>query len=130
MIGRPTSPKVAGPLRVLQAFLPHLERAGGGRVLMISSGMGLFSGKGSGAVAYRASKAALNKATQTLAIDLAARGVHVAACHPGWVRTDMGGPGADIAPTESARGLVDLVERLGPTQSGRFFDRTGEARDW
>eukprot|EP01031_Cornospumella_fuschlensis_P008267 gene8267-10197_t len=84
---------VVGPWRVLQAFLPNLKRSSPARVLMITSGIGRFSGASQGAPAYRASKAALNKLVQTFSHDLKRDGIAIVACHPGWVRTDMGGAG-------------------------------------
>jgi NAD(P)-dependent dehydrogenase (short-subunit alcohol dehydrogenase family) len=121
---------VVGPWRVVQAFLPHVQRAGQGRVLMISSGMGRFSGSSQGAPAYRASKAALNKLVQTFAHDLKRDGISIVACHPGWVRTDMGGEGAEIDAKVSADGLISLSENLHLSGTGRFMDWTGHMQDW
>ncbi len=121
---------VVGPWRVVQAFLPHLQRSGQGRVLMISSGMGRFSGSSQGAPAYRASKAALNKLVQTFAHDLKRDGIAIVACHPGWVRTDMGGAGAEIDAKVSADGLIQLAENLHLSGTGRFMDWTGHTQDW
>jgi len=126
---------VVGPWRVLQAFLPNLKRSRRGRVLMISSGMGRFSGSSQGAPAYRASKAALNKLVQTFAHDLKgdglkSDGIAVVACHPGWVRTDMGGAGAEIDAKASADGLIQLAENLQLSGTGQFMDWTGHTQDW
>ncbi|MCA3692849.1 SDR family NAD(P)-dependent oxidoreductase, partial [Aquidulcibacter sp.] len=101
-----------------------------GRVLMISSGMGRFSGASQGAPAYRASKAALNKLVQTFAHDLKRDSISIIACHPGWVRTDMGGEGAEIDAKDSAEGLIQLAEDLHLSGSGRFMDWTGHCQDW
>jgi NAD(P)-dependent dehydrogenase (short-subunit alcohol dehydrogenase family) len=121
---------VVGPWRVLQAFLPNLKRSSQARVLMISSGMGRFSGASQGAPAYRASKAALNKLVQTFSHDLKRDGIAIVACHPGWVRTDMGGAGAEIDPKASADGLIQLAENLQLSGTGRFMDWTGHTQDW
>jgi NAD(P)-dependent dehydrogenase (short-subunit alcohol dehydrogenase family) len=121
---------VVGPFRVLQAFLPHLQRSDRGRVLVISSMMGRFSSGSSGSVAYRASKAAANKLVQTCADELAPMGISMIACHPGWVRTDMGGQGAEIDADESAKGLIDLADHLTLEGTGRFMDWTGQRQDW
>lgn len=121
---------VVGPWRVLQAFLPNLKRSNQARVLMISSGMGRFSGASQGAPAYRASKAALNKLVQTFSHDLKSDGIAIIACHPGWVRTDMGGAGAEIDPKASADGLIQLAENLQLSGTGRFMDWTGHTQDW
>ncbi|MEI8144064.1 MAG: SDR family oxidoreductase [Alphaproteobacteria bacterium] len=119
-----------GPLRVTQALLPLLRRAKGAKVLTISSAMGSMSHSRSDRIAYRASKAAVNKVMQGLASDLAAEGIAVAVAHPGWVRTDMGGSGADISPDESARGLSGVIDALKPNPAGAFFNWSGEALPW
>jgi NAD(P)-dependent dehydrogenase (short-subunit alcohol dehydrogenase family) len=121
---------IVGPFRVLRAFLPHLEESKNGRVLVISSMMGRFSLGSVGAAAYRASKAGVNKLVQTFANDLSPRHISIIACHPGWVRTDMGGAGAEIAAEESAKGLIDLAEKLTLDGTGQFRDWTGVRQDW
>jgi NAD(P)-dependent dehydrogenase (short-subunit alcohol dehydrogenase family) len=121
---------VVGPFRVLQAFLPHLKRAKNGRVLVISSMMGRFSSGSVGAAAYRASKAGVNKLVQSFANELSPRNISIIACHPGWVKTDMGGSGAEIDASESAKGLIDLAEHLTLEGTGQFMDWTGVRQDW
>jgi NAD(P)-dependent dehydrogenase (short-subunit alcohol dehydrogenase family) len=115
-----------GPLRVAQAFLPHLRRAHAGRIVTISSRMGSLSYAKSDRIAYRASKAAVNKVMQGLATDLRQDGITVVSVHPGWVRTDMGGSGADIPVQESAAGLLRLIDRLSLKDTGGFFDWRGK----
>lgn len=114
-----------GPLRIAQAFLPNLKRAKQARIVTISSRMGSLSHAKSDRIAYRASKAAVNKIVQGLATDLQPEGIIAIAVHPGWVRTDMGGSGADIAVEESAAGLIRLIDGLSLEQTGGFFDWTG-----
>lgn len=121
---------IVGPFRVLQAFLPHLEKSKAGRVLVISSMMGRFSLASQGAAAYRASKAGANKLVQTFAHELRPKNIAIIACHPGWVRTDMGGEGADIDAADSAKGLIDLAQNLTLEGTGCFMDWTGQRQDW
>ena len=118
------------PLRVSQAFLPHLERSSHPRILSVSSNMSRMSHAKSDQIAYRASKAALNKVMQGLATDLAPRGVAVALVNPGWVRTDMGGPEADISVEESASGVLAVAAGLTLASTGRFFNRDGTEPGW
>jgi NAD(P)-dependent dehydrogenase (short-subunit alcohol dehydrogenase family) len=118
------------PLRVSQAFLPHLKRSAKPRILTISSNMGSLSYAKSDHLAYRISKAAVNKAMQGLATDLKRQGVAVAVLHPGWVRTDMGGAGADISPAASAKGILDVAEGLTIEGSGRFLSYDGREMAW
>jgi NAD(P)-dependent dehydrogenase (short-subunit alcohol dehydrogenase family) len=121
---------VLGPLRVSQAFLPHLRQAKASRILTITSHMGSMSHGKSDRIAYRASKAAVNKVMQGLATDLASEGIAVAVAHPGWVRTDMGGAGADISPVESAAGLLAVVDGMSVANTGRFFNWNGAELPW
>jgi NAD(P)-dependent dehydrogenase (short-subunit alcohol dehydrogenase family) len=118
------------PLLVTQAFLPHLKRSAKPRVLTISSGMGSMSYASSDHLAYRISKAAVNKAMQGLATDLKRQGVAVAVLHPGWVRTDMGGRGADIEAGPSAKGILDIAERLDLAGTGKFLRYDGADMAW
>ena len=114
-----------GPLRIVHAFLPHLRRAKRPKIVTISSRMGSLSYAKSDRIAYRASKAAVNKVMQGLATDLQPEGIVAIAVHPGWVRTDMGGSAADISVEESAAGLIRLIDRLTLEETGRFFDWMG-----
>ncbi|MEN0001497.1 MAG: SDR family oxidoreductase [Pseudomonadota bacterium] len=118
------------PLTVTQAFLPHLRRADAPRIAMISSQMGRLAYQKSDRIAYRASKAALNKLMQGLATDLLASGIAVQSLDPGWARTDMGGPEADISPQESAHGLIDRMEQMTIGDTGTFVNYAGETIPW
>lgn len=123
-----------GPLRVAQAVLPNLRAAarrdGLARILTITSQMGRMSHAKSDKIAYRASKAAVNKVMQGLATDLTAEKIAVLLVHPGWVRTDMGGAGADIDAADSAVGILRLAETLTMEATGTFVDHRGVALDW
>lgn len=119
-----------GPLRVTQALLPNLKRAAASKIAIISSRMGSLAYAKSDHAAYRASKAAVNKVAQCLATDLQPQGIAVASIHPGWVRTDMGGPGADISPRESAEGIKRLLDGLSPESTGRFWNYDGTPMAW
>jgi NAD(P)-dependent dehydrogenase (short-subunit alcohol dehydrogenase family) len=115
-----------GPLRIVQAFLPHLRRAKAAKIITVSSRMGSLSHAKSDRIAYRASKAAVNKVMQGLATDLRSEGIVAVSVHPGWVQTDMGGAGADISVQDSATGLVALIDRIALEDSGSFFDWQGD----
>jgi NAD(P)-dependent dehydrogenase (short-subunit alcohol dehydrogenase family) len=118
------------PLRLTQALLANLRASGAGKVVIITSGMGSMSHAKSDHVAYRASKAAVNKVAQALATDLAAEGIAVASIHPGWVRTDMGGSGADISVEQSAAGIQRVIDQLSVATTGRFWNYDGSAAPW
>jgi NAD(P)-dependent dehydrogenase (short-subunit alcohol dehydrogenase family) len=69
-------------------------------------------------------------AMRNLAIELARQGITCVVVSPGWVRTDMGGPGAPLSPSESVAAMRRLIERLGPGDSGRFFSYDGKPLPW
>lgn len=120
-----------GPARVLEALLGNLRAGSRRTVVTVSSVMGSIARtEVAGAVPYRTSKAAVNMAMRSIARELAPEGFTVVVVHPGWVRTDMGGPGAAIDVETSVRGLVALIDRLQPADSGRFFDYTGTELPW
>ncbi|KMW59230.1 Short-chain dehydrogenase/reductase SDR [Candidatus Rhodobacter oscarellae] len=116
------------PLAVAQAALPSLRQARGARILTVSSQMSYMGYAKSDRIAYRASKAAVNKLMQGLATDLDPDGIAVALVDPGWVRTDMGGAAADLSPEEVAAGILALAERLTLADTGKFFRYDGQER--
>lgn len=119
-----------GPLRVTQALRPNLRLSAEGKVAVISSYMGSMSYAKSDRVAYRVSKAGANKLTQALATDLAGELIAVAAIHPGWVRTEMGGPDADIEVERSAAGIKRVIDDLELASTGRFLAYNGRELPW
>jgi NAD(P)-dependent dehydrogenase (short-subunit alcohol dehydrogenase family) len=116
---------VAGPFFTVRAFLPLLKKAAGAKVAVITSAMGSSARAKGSAYLYRASKAAATNLAANLAVELAPHGISVGAYHPGWVRTDMGGTGADITPEESAKGLLARIDALGPATTGTVEDYQG-----
>ncbi|KAF2991295.1 SDR family oxidoreductase [Methylocystis sp. MJC1] len=119
-----------GPLRVAQAFLPLIKQAERPRIAMISSVLGSMALEGTFNVGYRISKAGLNKIVQCLADDLKPEGIPVISMHPGWVRTDMGGPNAPVSAEDSAAGIIGVIERLTLADTRRFVDYKGAEIDW
>jgi NAD(P)-dependent dehydrogenase (short-subunit alcohol dehydrogenase family) len=119
-----------GAVRVTRALLPMLRKATG-KVFHVSSGMGsIGDNQMGGAYAYRMSKAALNMAARTLAIELAKDRIASIVVEPGWVKTDMGGPGATISPEESASQLGAIIDARGIESTGKFFRRNGTEFPW
>ncbi len=120
-----------GHLRQAQAFLPLLRRAKNPRVALMSSALGSMATVDPSTAIYSATKAALDKFAQCLAIELKPPlGVTVVALHPGWVRTDMGGPNAPLSAPESVAGIIATIDGLGLENSGSFFDYRGETVAW
>ncbi|MBM4109361.1 MAG: SDR family oxidoreductase [Phycisphaerae bacterium] len=119
------------PVLVVKAVLPMLLEGERRLVVNISSHLGsIGANAGGSSYSYRASKAALNMLTACMAIDLRERGVTCVAMHPGWVRTDMGGPKAPLLPAQAAADLLATFDRVVPADSGRFMDRLGETIPW
>jgi NAD(P)-dependent dehydrogenase (short-subunit alcohol dehydrogenase family) len=117
-----------GAWAMSQALLPQLRRSGHGRIVNVSSEGGSLASMGGGTPSYRVSKAALNAFTRTLAAELRGDRILVNAVCPGWVATDMGGPGG--RPVEEGAASVVWAALLpddGPT--GGFF-RDGEPVAW
>lgn len=118
-----------GPLLLTQALAPLL--AEGARVLNVSSRLGSIAlTERFGTPSYNISKAALNMATVLLAQALAQRGIAVIAVSPGWVRTEMGGSDADVAPEDAVAGMLRQVDALGEGDSGRFLGTDGKTIAW
>jgi NAD(P)-dependent dehydrogenase (short-subunit alcohol dehydrogenase family) len=110
-----------GPLMVCQALVPLMKRAGYGRVVNVSSGIGELGSLGPSYPAYRTSKIVLNIHTRILAGELRDTGILVNAVCPGWVRTDMGGPGAPVSVAEGADTAVWLATLPDDGPTGKFF---------
>ena len=113
---------MTGVFLTVQAFLPHLDLSAAPKIAIISSQMGSSARAKGGSYIYRASKAAATNLGRNLAMDLAPRGIAVGIYHPGWVRTDMGGAGADISLEESVAGLMDRFDALSVATTGAFPD--------
>jgi NAD(P)-dependent dehydrogenase (short-subunit alcohol dehydrogenase family) len=118
-----------GPLRVTQKLSGLLK--GGSKVALITSRMGSIADNGSGGMyGYRMSKAALNAAGKSLAIDLARLGVAVAILHPGYVKTEMTSGHGNVEPDAAARDLLARIDGLSLESSGTFWHASGEVLPW
>lgn len=118
-----------GPLRVVAELRDQL--AAGSKVALLTSRMGSIDDNTSGgSYAYRMSKAALNMAGKSLAVDLEAREISVLLLHPGFVRTEMTGGNGYVDPDESAAGLIARIDELTLASSGQFRHANGEQLPW
>lgn len=119
---------VLGAMRVLPQLADAL--APGARLAVISSRMASMGARsGPSGWLYRASKAALNSVLKDTSLVLAGRAVCVA-FHPGWVRTDMGGPGAELDAADSVASLRRTIAALTPQHNGCFLNHDGMPIDW
>lgn len=110
-----------GAWRLAKAVIPLMRRNGYGRIVNLSSGMGQLSDMGGHSPGYRVSKTGLNALTRMLASELAGENILVNSVCPGWVRTDMGGPGARRSVEEGADTPVWLATLPDGGPSGGFF---------
>lgn len=120
-----------GPMKVSEAFIPHLEAGADKKIATLSSKMASMEDNGSGgSYIYRSSKAALNAVIKSMAIDLKPKNITALVLHPGWVRTDMGGPNGEIDTHESVVRLFDIIENASVMDSGKFYDIDGTIIPW
>jgi NAD(P)-dependent dehydrogenase (short-subunit alcohol dehydrogenase family) len=119
------------PLLLTKALLPNMDKQLPGKLLYLSSKMGSIAENDSGSTyIYRSTKAALNQVVKSLSIDLASQGLLAAALHPGWVKTDMGGPNGLIDANESVTGMLQVIDGLNAATSGHFFNFDGVEIPW
>ena len=118
------------PVRVLQALMDNLKASGDAKAVSITSQMGALSLDMPVMYAYCTSKAALNKFMKMAALELGKDGVNVCVIHPGFVKTDMGGPNAEITPQESGEGIVNVIDGLNAENNGGFWKWNGEVHGW
>jgi NAD(P)-dependent dehydrogenase (short-subunit alcohol dehydrogenase family) len=116
------------PYMLGKTLLPRMTEQG--KMIAISSGMGSIGEIGGGWVPYRTSKAALNMAWSSLALEAKPRGVACILFSPGWVKTRMGGAGAQITSEESVSDMRALIDRLTIDDTGRFLRRNGSDIPW
>lgn len=118
------------PLMMAEAFADHVARSAQKKLIAITSVLGSIARNNGGRYAYRASKTALNMEWSCLATDLGPRGVICVALHPGWVRTDMGGPTATLTIEQSVPSMVEVIDRLKPSDNGRYIQYDGAGLPW
>jgi NAD(P)-dependent dehydrogenase (short-subunit alcohol dehydrogenase family) len=120
-----------GPLLLTQMLAPLLGKGTRAKVANLSSVMGSVSRvREFRSPSYAMSKSALNMASTLLARALAPAGVSVIALHPGWARTEMGGPQAEVDPRDAVAGMLRVIEALVPADSGVFRDWQGQPVPW
>ena len=122
---------VLGTVAMCEAFAAHVAASEKKLIVQISSAHGSLGKKDNpSGYPYSTTKAALNMATRTLAFDLRAQGITVAIFSPGFVATDMGGPGADLQPEESVSAMRARIAELKAEDSGTFRRYNGETCPW
>lgn len=118
------------PVRIAVELLPNIKLSDKPKIVTVSSIMGAMSRERGDSIAYRSSKAAVNKAMQCLALELKDEGIGVYLIHPGWVNTDMGGANADVTVEDSARGIAKMVLNFTMNDTAKFWQYDGQELEW
>ena len=119
------------PLLITQSIIKNIEKSSEKRIYILSSKVGsIEDNKSGGMYIYRSSKTALNQIVKSLSIDLKPLGISVISLHPGWVRTEMGGPNALISVEESVNGMVGVISKTSIINSGQFINYDGTRLPW
>ena len=122
---------VIAPLLLTQLIIDRVRSSAIKKLIFLTSKMGsIGDNQGGGAYIYRSSKSALNAAVKSLSIDLKSQGFTAAMLHPGWVRTDMGGPNGLIDTKTSVQGMVSVIDNITDEQSGQFLNYDGRVIPW
>ncbi|MCA1748808.1 MAG: SDR family oxidoreductase [Parasphingopyxis sp.] len=119
------------PALLARALKPNVAASDRKKMVVITSRMGsIADNDGGGFWVYRSSKAAVNAAWKSIALDFKGDGIAVAMLHPGWVQTDMGGPNAQIDTATSVAGMRKVIDGLSLDNTGEFRAYDGAAIDW
>ena len=119
------------PLLITQSIIKNIEKSSERKIYFISSKVGsIQDNKSGGMYVYRSSKTALNQIVKSLSIDLKPIGISVISLHPGWVRTEMGGPNALISVEESVNGMFGVISNTNISNSGQFLNYDGTEIPW
>lgn len=119
-----------GPLLLARATKSNLAASGNGKLMTLTSQLAASTWPMGGMYIYSSTKAAVSKVHQALAIDWKEEPITIALMHPGWVKTDMGGPHAEITAEESAAGIIGVINGLGQSDSGNFYKWNGDIHPW
>ena len=119
------------PLMVTQSIIDNVKKGSDKKIYFLSSQLGSIADNTSGGMyIYRSSKTGLNQVVKSLSVDLKPQGITVVSLHPGWVKTDMGGPNAPVSIDESIEGMMNVIETTNINDSGRFLNFDGKELPW
>ena len=119
------------PLKMAEAFIQQISRSELKTIITITSKMGsIADNRGGGSYIYRSSKVAVNIVMKSLSIDLNSQQITAVLLHPGWVRTDMGGPNGLISTEQSVTGMRRVISNLRFEDSGKFYAFDGQIVPW
>ncbi|UJP05816.1 MAG: SDR family oxidoreductase [Nitrosomonas sp.] len=119
------------PLKIAEALIRQVANSRLKTIVTITSKMGsIADNRGGGSYIYRSSKAAVNSVMKSLSIDLSEKRIIAVLLHPGWVKTDMGGPDALITTAQSVAGMRQVIGNLKFSDSGKFYAFDGQIIPW
>ncbi len=123
---------VIAPMKMAEGFVGHVASSNQKKIVTLTSMLGSVAlNRIGGLYAYRASKAAVNAMMKSMAIDLGkSHGIAATAIHPGWVRTALGGPRADIDAPQSVAGMCEVIAALDLERAGRYWVYDGSEMPW
>ena len=119
------------PLMVTQSIIDNVKKGSDKKIYFLSSQLGsIADNTGGGMYIYRSSKTGLNQVVKSLSVDLKPQGITVVSLHPGWVKTDMGGPNAPVSIDESIEGMMKVIYATDIRDTGRFLNYDGKELPW
>ena len=119
------------PLRMAEEFITQITRSNKKIIVTITSKMGsVADNRRGGSYIYRSSKSAANMVVKNISIDLMSKDIISVLLHPGWVRTDMGGPSGLISVEQSVSGMLSVIRELTLMDSGKFIAYDGQIIPW
>ena len=119
------------PLMITQSIINNVKKGSDKKIYFLSSQLGSIGDNASGGMyIYRSSKTGLNQVVKSLSVDLKPQGITVVSLHPGWVKTDMGGPNAPVSIDESIEGMMQVIDTTDIRDTGRFFNYDGKELPW
>ena len=119
------------PLIITQSLFENVKKSSARKIYFLSSQLGSIGDNTSGGMyIYRSSKTGLNQVVKSLSVDLKPEGITVVSLHPGWVKTDMGGPNAPVSIDKSIEGMTKVIDRTDINDTGRFLNYDGTELPW
>ena len=119
------------PLIITQSLIENVKKSSAKKIYFLSSQLGSIGDNTSGGMyIYRSSKTGLNQVVKSLSVDLKPKGITVVSLHPGWVKTDMGGPNAPVSIDKSIEGMITVIDRTDIKDTGRFLNYVGTELPW
>ena len=119
------------PLIITQSLIENVKKSSSKKIYFLSSQLGSIGDNTSGGMyIYRSSKTGLNQVVKSLSVDLKPKGITVVSLHPGWVKTDMGGPNAPVSIDKSIEGMIKVIDRTDIKDTGRFLNYDGTELSW